>query len=293
MAASSPIRITEATLEELQALKGIGPKRAEYILRYREQVTMIRNTFYLAAATGMSLKAAEKLATDVSWETSSIRSLSLWPVMLTTLAAIWLIVLGFNELASEPFVPPAGYFNLALALILLGGFTATGDIAIASVRNSPSETSWVFLLATLLTLSGILLLGGLWVASWFVSFGDSFDATLNRTSLFIACCLAITWQMYAPVLMIRLFIDDKSIERLEKARLVYDISLMLFPLIAVGLLFSHNTDDWIEEIFTAWCLVIAAIAAKEWWGQGTAFVTMLSEEDQGRLRFTYLRHSGE
>ncbi len=288
--ASSPIRINEATADELQTLKGIGPKRAEYICQYRDQVALIRNTFDLAAATGISLKAAEQLAAGISWDTASAPSYSLWPVLLTALASIWLIVLGFNELANEPFEPPAGYYNLGLALVLLGGFTATGDIAIASVRHRPSETSWVFTLAMALTLGGLVILGCLMVSSWFVEFSETFSSTLAQTTLFISYCLVIAWQMYAPVLMIRLFIGDKSIQRLEQARRIYDISLLVLPLFASSILYWYNTPGWLEEIFAAWCFVVAAIAARERLNASTAFVTMLTEEDQGRLRFTYLRH---
>lgn len=289
--ASSPIRINEATVEELQTLKGIGPKRAEYICRYREEVALIKNTFDLAAATGLSLKAADRMTRDISWETESNEGMTLWPAALTTIAAIWLIVLGFNELANEPFVPPGGYYNLALALILLGGFTATGDVAIASVRHRPSETSWVFTLALVLALSGILLLASLYVASAFMTFDAGFTNTLANTLQFIIFCLIIAWQIYAPVVMIRLLIGDRNIERLETARLVYDLSLFILPLLAACVVYWRDSEAWTEEIFMVWCLVIAALAARERLNQGTVFVSMLSEEDQGRLRFSYLRRS--
>ena len=56
--ASSLIRISEATTLELQALKGIGPKRASYIAAYRSDVAAIRNNFDLATVTGLSLDRA-------------------------------------------------------------------------------------------------------------------------------------------------------------------------------------------------------------------------------------------
>ncbi len=288
--ASSPIRINEATVDELQILKGIGPKRASYICRYRQEIALIRNTFDLAAATGLSLKAAEQMASEISWETETLRTPTLWPMGLMALASVWLIILGFNELVNEPFVPPAGYYNLALALILLGGFSATGDIAIAAIRHYPGETSWAFKIALLLAASGILILAGLMISSRFISFSDAFNTTLTATTLFIGYCLAIAWQMYAPMLMIRIFIADKSIKQLEKARLFYDASLLMLPLFAIAALVLYNSPGWLEEIFTVWSLVVATIAAREWLKSGTAFVTMLSDEDQGRLRFSYMRH---
>lgn len=287
--ASSPIRINEATADELQTLKGIGPKRAEHICQYRDQVALIRNTFDLAAATGISLKAAEQLAARISWDTTTTPNYLFWPVLLTALASVWLIVLGFNELANEPFEPPAGYYNLGLALVLLGGFAATGDIAIASLRQRPSETSWVFTLAIALTLGGLIILGCLMISSRFLDFSQPFNRTLEQTTLFISYCLMIAWQMYAPVLMIRLFIGDKSIQRLEQATRLYDVSLLVLPLFAISILYWHNTSGWLEEIFAAWCFVVAMIAVQAWLNAGTAFLTMLTEEDQGRLRFTYLR----
>ena len=57
--ASSLISINEATIEELQQLEGIGPKRSIYIVDFRNRVDLIRNTFDLATATGLSIKAQD------------------------------------------------------------------------------------------------------------------------------------------------------------------------------------------------------------------------------------------
>ncbi|MBQ62176.1 MAG: hypothetical protein CMQ19_08880 [Gammaproteobacteria bacterium] len=60
------IPINQATIDELQTLKGIGPKRAERILRYRLEVSKIANVYDLATSAGISLKQANTLSTLVA-----------------------------------------------------------------------------------------------------------------------------------------------------------------------------------------------------------------------------------
>lgn len=47
--------INTATAEELQTLKGIGPKRAEAIIRYREENGPIRSTKDLLSVPGVGV----------------------------------------------------------------------------------------------------------------------------------------------------------------------------------------------------------------------------------------------
>lgn len=51
--ASSLITINEATVQELQVLSHIGPKRAERIVSYRQNVEPIGSERMLAIASGL------------------------------------------------------------------------------------------------------------------------------------------------------------------------------------------------------------------------------------------------
>ena len=107
--ASSLISINEATIGELQKLEGIGPKRSAYIVDFRNRVDLIRNTFDLATATGLSIKSAERLSSKIDWKTDAMHPFGLWPAGLVTLASLWFVVRGFQQLATEQFFAPYSY----------------------------------------------------------------------------------------------------------------------------------------------------------------------------------------
>lgn len=288
--ASSLIRINEATTDELRQLKGIGPKRADYILSYRHDVTPICNTFDLAAATGLSLKACLALSDQIDWTASrDTEARSLLPVIITSAITIWLIFTGFEQITSEPWQPPGSYFNFALALILMGGLAATGDIAIASVGRRPTETTWVFAIAVLAIGVGLSLLVLLLISGFFLNYPGTFIETLKATLNFIGFTALVLYLVYSPGLFLRLTTSEKKTHRLRLAINIYDYSFTFVALLCGLVLVTHNTPLLLEEVFAIWCITILFINGTDLTRNQSAFVSILSLLDQGRLRFNNRR----
>ena len=290
--ASSLIRISEATTLELQALKGIGPKRASYIAAYRSDVAAIRNNFDLATVTGLSLDGAAQLTGQIDWRTNDRRGkINIWPVTFTGLACLWLIYASFEQIIDEPFVTPGSYYNISLLLILLGSFAAASDITIASFRNRSSETTWFFSIATSLLGIGLISLTVLMISGLIIDLTSDFTQTLNSTAGLVLYSLIIVWLMYGPALCLRTFIGEQG--GIGSAIVVYDGGLAAIPLLCAITLTFFNSNLWIEEIFSAWRFTIVVVNAADLVKGNSAFIAMLSKLDQGRLRFIYSRRIEE
>lgn len=282
--ASSPIRINEATIDELQALKGIGPKRAAYVVSYRDEVAPISNTFDLAVATGLSLKASLLISYSIDWSMNgTLEKRQLIPVAITSIISIWLVLQGFNQLTDQPWSPPGSYFNLALAFVLMGGLAATGDIAISAIRRRPSETSWVFYIAILLLASGLIILINLVLVP--ENYPDDFTTTLNATSNFILFTFIALVLIYGPAGLLRLTVSDERNRYLAAGINLYDYGQLIVVAISLLVLHRYNTKLMLEEIFSLWCTTLILVNGVELTRGNSAFVSMLSELDQGRMRF--------
>jgi competence ComEA-like helix-hairpin-helix protein len=288
--ASSLIRINEATADELQLLSGIGPKRAEHILVYRSNVSTLYNSFDLASATGISLSSAERLSALIDWQSNhqNVR-LNLWPFLIAITFCIYIIFSGFTDLTGELFHRPLGYFNLALALILLSTLAATGDLLFASMTRRPSGSTIFFQVARWLFYAGISSLLIMTAASFLVTFNDDLVAKLTQTLKFLSYCGLILWLILGPGLCLRMFIADERLGILDASRNVYEISNIFVPIYGLLTLFLWNGPLWIEEAF---CLCCIAITSTNSWllsHGNSAFISMLSDLDRSRLRFIYNR----
>lgn len=289
--ASSLIRINEATSTELQQLKGIGPQRAKHIEHFRKSVSPIRNVMDLCSATGLGLKAAESLAEKIAWDSDDPSKVNTGPVILTTLVAIGLIYTGFDEITKAPFVAPASIYNFSLALILLGGLTAAGDIMMAAVRKTPSESTWIFPLSIVMLVTGFIGIVVMAISAQVLTFPAQFTATLTASIRLVFFGLVMVWLFYGPAIFLRHYLND--IKRLNQIGRFYDFSLSAILVGCIGLLVFGNTSSlWIEEIFSLWCLVIALIGGSELVRGHSAFTQMLSQQDQSRYHFAVTRTRG-
>ena len=284
--ASSLIRINEATIIELQALRGIGPRRAEYIFDYRNAVTPICNTFDLATATGLGLKASQAIADQIDWtDKRDINNSTLIPFLITSTISIWLIFTGFDQITREPWAPPGSYLNFALALILMGGLASTGDIAISLIRKLPSETSWVFLIAVVSISTGIAILAALVFSVPFKSYPIQFVETLGSTVNFLIFALIIVYLIYGPAVFLRVAVAENRAPGISAGINTYDYSQVVIVAISAWVLLNRNYPLPLEEIFSIWCIAIVLINGLDLIRDNSAFVNVLSGLDQGRLRF--------
>ncbi len=285
--ASSLININEATIGELQQLEGIGPKRSIYIIDFRNRVDLIRNTFDLATATGLSIKAAERLSPRIDWKTDAMQPFGLWPAGLVTLASLWFVVCGFQQLAREQFFAPYSYYNLSLALILLGGLATTGDIAVTMIRGHSHKSIRVSILSACLFIAGFVILILLSISTVLVTYPTDFQNTLGSTIQFIGYCGLMFWLIYGPAFCLRLFIEDGELEKLDSSKFLYDISLTLAPFLPLYNLQVHNDPNWTTEMFAFWCAFVVTLGGLDLVRGRSAFIGILSEIDQRRFRFAY------
>jgi len=290
---SSLININEATIGELQQLEGIGPKRSAYIVDFRNRVDLIRHTFDLATATGLSIKAAERLSPRIDWKTDAMRPFTLWLAGIMTLASLWMVVWGFQQLASEQFFGPYSYYSVALASILLGGITATGDMAVTMIRGPSHKASRVSILSACLFIAGFVILILLSVSTVLVTYPTDFQNTLGSTIQFIGYCGLMFWLIFGPALCLRLFIEDGRLENLDSSRFLYDISLTLTPFLPLYNLQVHNDPNWTNEMFVYWCAFVVTLGGLDLVRGRSAFIGILSEIDQSRFEyFTHGRRQG-
>ncbi len=65
-AALAMVDINTATLEELTALPGIGPVKAEAIIKYREEQGLFKDILELKNVKGIGVKTVEKIKNDIT-----------------------------------------------------------------------------------------------------------------------------------------------------------------------------------------------------------------------------------
>ena len=286
--ASSPIRINEATVDELQSLKGIGPKRAANIHSYRYEIGPVRNVFDLATAAAISVKEANKLSARIDWHSDTVKPpVNKWPLLLTCLASAWILTISFGHLISFPSnLWDLGYIA-GVSSVLTGALIATADIAWTSVRNESSETTLLFRIGSGLCLLGLFGLGCLAMAGS-VQIGDETATPLSSTLTYISMVAAILWLLYGPAILLRIFVS-RTTTNMENATLIYDLTFVLLLFFGVAMLSLLNSETLIEEIFCVWLIVTTTNNGLELVKGRTAFVSALSNLDKGRYQF-YLRH---
>lgn len=64
-AAWAKVNINTASAAELEALKGIGPSKAEAIIKYREANGMFQNTGDIVMVKGIGEKLLEKISDEI------------------------------------------------------------------------------------------------------------------------------------------------------------------------------------------------------------------------------------
>ncbi|MBL7249530.1 helix-hairpin-helix domain-containing protein [Alcanivorax marinus] len=65
-AASAPVNLNTASAEELQALRGVGPKTAELIVRWREEEGPFQSVEQLLAIKGIGEKTLARLRDQIT-----------------------------------------------------------------------------------------------------------------------------------------------------------------------------------------------------------------------------------
>lgn len=289
---SSPIRVNEATWTDLQSLPGIGPRRAERLITFREEISPLRNTFDLATATGLSLKQAEKLVARVDWHRSrGLQTVGIIPFGLVMLASLWMITsglinnLGFPATAVAASIEPGSRALSAGILLLLGGLLlVTGNLALTGMRQRPTTGALVPGLGIFSALVGAGLIG---LSNWLAVIGEPDPETMNElrsVNSFLLAVLILTLLVYGPAIIMRFLVADYRRAWLGRAQLAYDASLPGFSIFPLIVMQWENVAS-ISAIFGIWTSALLCIAATDLLALRSPFVESLSDRDQGRLRF--------
>jgi len=270
-------------------MKGIGPRRAAYIEAYRQEVGPIRNTLDLATATGLSLKTAEKLSSQIDWQyQDTVARIHLPPLIITCLATAWLLLASFREITAPVTSMMDLIFRLSLGAVLLGALIATLDVALASARRETSETTGLFKPGGSLLIAGFVVLSGLLLAGPVTEVPDDLKESLHRSFHFVVACLLMAWLIYGPALSLRVVVA-RFPKRIGSAQQLYDLSLVPFSAGCIAILAFANGPTLLEEIFSTWSLAVLISNALELRKGKSAFPGMLSKLDRARCQF-YLRH---
>jgi hypothetical protein len=287
--ASSPIHINEATESGLQQLKGIGPKRAAYIMTYRNSVGPVRNALDLATAAGISLRAARLLSDNIVFDTSRVNhEISLMPALLLALGSLWLIWSGLGQLFTESGLQYV-VFDLAMALVLAGALIILIETSLESLSLPLADSKWLAVTGMLFLVTGLGAVLAILLSGVFIDYGPGFSETLGGSLNFLIFGLTIIWMIYGPHLLVRLCMGEAREATLLRLRNLYDRSIFLPVVVSVCLIVFNNHAGYLEEIFAIWCITMLVIKGLEQRAGGSAFDSMLQEDDQDRIRFAIWR----
>ena len=272
---------------DLQTLHGIGPKRAERIIKYREEVSSILNIHDLATAAGMSLKQADSLSHFLEWEKPKARFSDLVLPILTFSGSFLLIVYGFSEIQLERTSATRLTYNISLLLIMVGCISLISEQLIFYVSGQRfvfrplaimSITTFVLGIISLLSLIALTLL-----------LGQSPDLTnqMTATANFLIFIFLIIYLINAPSIHLKRsnLYSGVSSKHISSAVTLFDYGLLLLAPLVFIMLTQFNSGSGIEEIFAIWASVLLASSGMEMARGHSAYVSLLSLHEKETLDF--------
>ncbi len=294
---SSLIQVNLATPDELQTLKGIGPRRAERIVEYRTNVAQVRDFYDLSMATGLGLKQAYGISDQIIWSDSRSTSM-LAPGLILTGVAL-LIVQGLSRISLDISALVPFIVNLAILFVMAGSISTALEFFIRSTRSQIQVPVVLMLVSVLSFVIGIGLLVVVIVINLLthqqVSEDQGTTDTIIATVNFLLFVTFIALLLYGPGIQlnrIKLFGADVSKNLIRGARL-FDMGQLLIALIALAIILGLNSDLWVEEVFALWASVLLVNNGLEQLKGQSAFVALLGEQEKAALRFLLFEESGK
>ena len=173
------------------------------------------------------------------------------------------------------------------------------DITAAALLHFSSETTRFFPVSIATLGLGLTLLILIGLTSLILTLPGTLEARLHEALLFIVMTILMIWLMYGPSISLRALVTSGMTlgartggttgQSIEKARLVYDLSIIPIAIICTLTLIFFEQTSWLNEIFSLWVLVIMALNSSELLKGRPAFTAMLSDLDRSRFHFL-LRH---
>ena len=290
--AYSLIPINEATVGELQALRWIGPKRAERILAYRREVSDILTPADLSAASGLGANQLRDVLDSIDWSTSKIsETYNLSVIIVTILTSIATIVFSHSQIELELTTAPQNVYNIALMLILLGATCGLIDVVIGLSSVFSRIRKPFTLLGTTFILTGSLMLVTLLFIAGVDESSNHLTVNLQTTLIFLVMVFLILSLSNGPSISLTHLIEKASdTSRLDFAAMIYDYGHLVLAALVLFILSFVNSDLAYEEIFSIWASVMLISNGFEMIRGNSPFVANLSSKEKATLRF--LLHQG-
>jgi competence ComEA-like helix-hairpin-helix protein len=285
--ASSLIPINQATVKELQALRGIGPKRAGRIVRYREEVSSINNVYELATAAGMGVKQANSLSTSIEWHETQFKAATLLVPSLTFAGSYLLVFFGFSELRFDFRLPSTVLYNLSLLLIMIGCVFATFEQFMLFVNQRRMASRFLTIISATSFLLGIASMISLVTLNLVIDLSPAFAEKSTATTNFLLFVFIIAFLLYAPGIHLKLInlFKSSNARTLDIAAAVFDTGQVIFAILTLLILAKLNSGLWVEEIFAIWASVMFVSNGVDMLQGRSAYVSLLSLQEKEILRF--------
>ena len=264
MSESSPIHVNEANESELRQLRHIGPRRAERILAWRNDVGPIADPTTFGQVAGISAGQVAQIAGLLRFSApraERVRRPALAAAIIVCTSVVTLGVLGTE---------------LVAAIATAAGLCTAGFAALTArfvwLREAPFDVATVLGVSNAVT---AMLLVSTWLAK--LPVGAQFGAL----AAFIAVALG------APAFSFAVY-RDRALHPtvLQVAADVYAHLPLASLALAAGLLLGE-ADPTLAGLFACWCAVVVTVSLGERSDPAGGFVAALSSsqrEDLERLR---------
>jgi hypothetical protein len=252
---SARIKINEASAQTLCQLNRIGPRRAERIICYREQVRAIANAGELATAAGISHGQARALVHLIDWTIPERPRTRAMRLALTALAVVGLLYLyGLATDRLDYARPGAAMYNSTLQMIFAGCLLILTSIAFAP---SGAARPGLQFLAVAFWISGFVLLAAL-VIGLEGAPPDDFTNHVIASWAFGLYVLIVILVHFGPALAVR-----QIPEYLKWARTLYDYGQLPIALLISGSLLAADNGQTIDGVFGLWAGAIFIVNGHE------------------------------
>ena len=265
-------------MPELCRLMHIGEKRAERIIRYRQDVQAIMSVEALATAAGLSLRQALQIADDIDWgQDAGRRSNSNAGPVIAALSGLLLIAYFIVSSGIDTSSASALLFNGSVLLLISGCFLTI----VAGVTRSSHLAASAFQLAAIACLAcGAALLASLCLKVAFSDADDPLSRHIIASWRFVGFAGVVILVQFGPGLAFRL-----TPARLTGIRRLYDFCLPVIALAVLIAALAHGPSDTIETIFLFWASIAFGLGGFTLARRGSAFASALPDDGQTALRF--------
>ncbi|MCB1644120.1 MAG: helix-hairpin-helix domain-containing protein [Pseudomonadales bacterium] len=284
--ASSLININQATSDQLQHLKHIGPKRAARIIQYREQVAPINSEYELAAVTGLSIGQISMIRGQMSLgETSN--PLNLWQALLGAALVLAPFVYSIATVDLSIGKPAELLFNLSLILVLTGALLGMLFFVGEDLSLGASRLNSLSIMALTLVSLGITVMLAASALTMYAPHSVGFSAHLSQVWLLLFCLAVVAYLLYFPTLHLRVAhqLPRPWLQDFRVVTGLFDFSQLPVAWLILLSGWLTTSPGLLWEIFYCWAGVILGSHGYDLMNFRSSYIQSLHELDRSRLAF--------